>query len=36
MSRYVKVATAQMGPNQDGTPREAIAHEGIDEKEPNR
>src|SRR5689334_57115 len=24
MSRYLKVAAAQMGPNQDGTPREAI------------
>src|SRR4030095_1569802 len=24
MPRYLKVAAAQMGPNQDGTPREAI------------
>ena len=24
MPRYLKVAAAQMGPNQEGTPREAI------------
>ena len=24
MPRHLKVAAAQMGPNQDGTPREAI------------
>jgi len=24
MPRYLKIAAAQMGPNQDGTPREAI------------